>query len=252
MQTLLRRLQKSMSTLYETLRTKALSALKDHELIHHRVKVKARALTTEEAIGNPEGDDFPLQKGKERLMQAEINGSVGQAFTDRYGDFEGRMDEILSMPLENNYRRAVFVAALNAALRAVGVSDRTIHCRDSEPGLCARELVDFLARRYGGLKIGQVGYQPKIVESVATSFPLRVLDLDPDNIGTEKRGVTIEGGESRDDVIGWADLLLVTGTVLVNGTIEDFIGKKPVLFYGTTIAGAASLMGWDRFCGQGK
>jgi len=35
---------------------------------------------------------------------------------------------------------------------------------------------------------------------------------------------------------------------LVNGTIEAFLGETPVLFYGTTIAGAAHLMGWDRFC----
>jgi uncharacterized protein (DUF4213/DUF364 family) len=78
-----------------------------------------------------------------------------------------------------------------------------------------------------------------------------VLDLDPDNVGTEKRGVLIEGAEAQEDVIAWADLLLVTGTTLVNDTIDAFLGDKPVLFYGSTIAGASALMGWDRFCGQG-
>jgi hypothetical protein len=112
--------------------------------------------------------------------------------------------------------------------------------------------VDHIKERYGTLKIGQVGFQPRMVEAVGASFPLRVLDLDPDNIGEKKYGTRIEGTESQGDVLAWADLLLVTGTVLVNGTIEEFMGSKPVLFYGTTIAGAASLMGWDRFCGQGK
>jgi hypothetical protein len=86
------------------------------------------------------------------------------------------------------------------------------------------------------------------VESLAKNFPLRVLDLDPDNIGTQKFQVTVEGPENTKDAIDWADLLLVTGTTLVNGTIGDFLGRKPLLFYGTTIAGAAHLMNWDRFC----
>ena len=47
----------------------------------------------------------------------------------------------------------------------------------------------------------------------------------------------------------WADLLLATGTTLVNGTLMGpWLGNKPVIFYGTTIAGAAHLMGWERFC----
>jgi uncharacterized membrane protein YgdD (TMEM256/DUF423 family) len=76
--------------------------------------------------------------------------------------------------------------------------------------------------------------------------------LDPDNIGTEKRGVRIEGPEATADAIDWADLLLVTGTAIVNGTVGRFLTGKPVLFYGTTIAGAADLMGWKRFCARGR
>ncbi|MBW2075934.1 MAG: hypothetical protein JRI58_14545 [Deltaproteobacteria bacterium] len=64
----------------------------------------------------------------------------------------------------------------------------------------------------------------------------------------EKFQVTVEGPESTEDAINWADLLLVTGTTLVNGTTGEFPGRKPMLFYGTTIAGAAHLMKWDRFC----
>ncbi len=237
-----------MSDIYDELKQRALKLLEGKDLLAEQVRVRARALSTEEAIGNPEDDDFPLQKGNERLMQAEFANALGQAFTDQYGDFEGTLAEILQMALGNNFRRAVFVATLNAVLRHLGRIDKTVHCRDQEPSQCASELVRHLRTRYGKVKITQVGFQPRMVEFLAREFPLRVLDLDPDNIGTKKFQVSIEGPEARDEVIRWADLLLVTGTTVVNGTIDQFLGGKPVLFYGTTVAGAAFLMGWDHFC----
>jgi uncharacterized protein (DUF4213/DUF364 family) len=93
-----------------------------------------------------------------------------------------------------------------------------------------------------------VGFQPRIVEQVAKLFPTRLMDLDMDNIGTRKFDILVEDDQSREDIMDWADLLLVTGSTVANGTIDQFLGKKPVLFYGTTIAGAAHLMDWDRFC----
>ncbi len=52
--------------------------------------------------------------------------------------------------------------------------------------------------------------------------------------------------------MNWADIFLVTGTTLLNGTIGDFLRDKPIIFYGTTIAGAAYLVGWERFCTCGS
>jgi len=242
----------TMADIYDDLRQRALKLCKEQDILTELVHVRARSLSPEEAIGNPEADDFPLQKGKERLMQAEFRDGLGQAFTDRYGDFEGALEDALHMAPENNYRRAVFVATVNAVLRHLKQVDNTVHCRDQEPDRCARELVTFLAQRYGSLKITQVGFQPRMVEALASAFALRVLDLDPDNIGTTCFNAPIEGPEATDEAIRWADLLLVTGTTLVNGTIEQFLGEKPVLFYGITVAGAAHLMGWDRFCGYGR
>ena len=111
------------------------------------VRIQARGLSTQEAIGNPEADDFPLQKGKERLMQAGFCNALGQAFTDRYGDFEGDLDEILGMSLNNNYRRALFVASLNAVLRHLKQVEKTVHCRDEEPARRATELSRYLKNR---------------------------------------------------------------------------------------------------------
>jgi hypothetical protein len=219
-------------------------------ILDEMIAVRARTLSAEEAIGNPEGNDFPLQKGKERLMQADFRGALGQAFTDRFGDFDGTLAGILEMPLENNYRRAVFVAALNAVLKLMGLVAGTVHCRDQGPMACAKKLAGHLRERFNGARITQVGFQPRIVEYLAGSFPLRVLDLDPDNIGRKKFGVIVEGPDSTKEAVREADLLLVTGTTLVNNTIGQFLGPKPVVFYGTTVAGACYLMGWDRFCAE--
>lgn len=241
-----------MENLYKKLKDQARNLWDNHGLLQREVRVKARALSPEEAIGNPESDDFPLQKGKERLMQAEFGKALGQAFTDQYGDFEGTLEDVLEMPLLNNYRRAIFVATLNAVSRYMNKADKTVHCRDEEPTQCAGDLKDYLKGKYGRIKVLQVGFQPRMVQSLASHFPLRVIDMDPENIGTHKFEIAIEGPETTEEAIQWADLLLVTGTTLVNGTIGMFLGGKPVIFYGTTIAGAASLMGWERFCSKGR
>lgn len=241
-----------MTEVYDQLKNKGLQLCRKNNLLGEKVLIRARALTTEEAIGNPEGDDFPLQKGRERLMQAEFRGSLGQAFTDRFGDFEGTLDEIFNMPLENNYRRAVFVAAVNAMLRHLGLIEGTIHCRDQGPTECATHMASHIRERFGRVKVTQVGFQPRIAEALAGAFPFRLLDLDPDNIGREKSGVMVEGPDATGEAVDWADLLLVTGTTLVNDTIGPFLTGKPVVFYGTTIAGPAYLMGWDRFCAKSE
>jgi len=239
-----------MIDVYEKLKEAMLEISRDQKLLSEPVRVRARVLTTEEAIGNPEGDDFPLQKGKERLMQAEFQGAMGQAFTDRYGDFEGVLEDVLHMDLENNFRRAVFVSTVNAVLRHLGRIEKTVHCRDKEPTECAAELASYIQKKYGKVKIALVGFQPRMVELLSSHFLLRVLDLDEDNIGTRKFGVTIESPERTEEALDWADLLAVTGTTLVNGTIGNFLREKPLLFYGTTIAGAAHLMEWERFCAR--
>lgn len=237
-----------MISIYDELKRKAADTMAHHHMLGEKVMVKARALSAQEAIGNPEADDFPIQKGKERLMQAEIHGASGQAFTDRFGDYEGTLAEILAAPLSNNYRRAVFVAALNAALRHLGLIEGTVHCRDQGPKQCAEALSDFIRDKYGKVKIAQIGFQPRMVEILASQFPVRVLDMDPDNIGSRKFGALIESSQASESVVNWADLLVVTGTTLVNGTLPVFLDAKPAVFYGTTIAGAAYLMGWERFC----
>lgn len=241
-----------MSGIFDELKKRVRPLLEAHQLLERKIRIKARPLSTEEAIGNPEANDFPLQKGKERLMQAEFEGALGQAYTDRFGDYEGTMGEILDMPLSNNFRRAIFVAAINAALRYLGKIDGTVHCRDEGPAQCGKQLPAFIQARYGTPKVALIGFQPRMAENLAAHFPLRIVDMDPDNIGTFPNQIEIESPAVTREIVEWAELLCVTGTTVVNDTIEPFLGPKPAVFYGTTVAGAAYLMNWQRFCAESK
>ena len=237
-----------MSNTFDEIRAKASALFNNNEMLNEKIAVKARPLSVEEAIGNPESNDFPIQKGNEKLMQAKFRNSLGQAFTDLYGDFSGTLGDVLKMDLKNNYRRSIFIATINAVLRDMGLIEKTIHCKDQEPEICAEELTKHIQTNYGEIKIVHIGFQPKMIEHLSKVFNIRVMDMDIDNIGEKKYGVMIEAPFNTDDALNWADLALVTGTTLSNDTIDKFIGVTPAIFYGTTIAGAAYLMGWNRFC----
>jgi uncharacterized protein (DUF4213/DUF364 family) len=237
--------------LHDIIREKFIKLIKEHGLEGEEVVVKAAALTSEQAIGNPEDKDYPLIKGEERLMQAEFRGAKGHAFTDHYGNFNGRLLDIAEMELTNNFRRAVFVASLNAVMNYLGLASKTVHCKDKQPRECAAELASYIKENYGQPKIAMVGFQPRMVEELAKHFELRVSDMDEANIGQEKFGVKIDGPDRTKENLKWCDIALVTGTTIVNDTIDQFLTDKPVIFYGVTIAGAAELAGLNRFCPLG-
>jgi hypothetical protein len=234
--------------LHDIIREKFIKLIKEHGLEGEEVIVRAAALSPEQAIGNPEDKDYPLIKGQERLMQAEFRGSRGQAFTDRYGNFSGRLADIARMDLNNNFRRAVFISSLNAVMNHLGLISQTVHCKDKQPKECAAELVSYIKEKYGQPKIAMVGFQPRMVEALAQQFELRVSDMDKANIGQEKFGVKIDDPSRTKENLDWCDIALVTGTTIVNDTIDQFLIAKPVIFYGVTIAGAAQLEGLNRFC----
>ncbi|MGS0765487.1 Rossmann-like domain-containing protein [Syntrophomonas curvata] len=223
-----------------------------HNLLEEEIVITGRALSVEEAIGSPERRDYPIVKGKEKLMQAEFRGVKGQAFTDMAGNFRGTLQEVLNNPLESNFDRAVLIATMNAIGRYLGLIEKTIHCHDEQPEQCAEELVAFIQKEYGTPRIALIGYQPAMFDRLAKAFPLRAVDLDPDNIGKTKSGVRIEAYEATKEVLEWADIIVATGSTVVNSTITDYCNQKPALFFGTTAAATCHLMGLQRFCARGE
>jgi uncharacterized protein (DUF4213/DUF364 family) len=212
------------------------------------VRVTAMPLSPEEAIGAPEDQDYPILKGKERIMEAEFRGAKGHAFTDMYGNFSGTLIEVSTMVFKNNFRRAVFVSTLNAVMRYLRKVEGTIHCKDQDPPRCAQELVSDIRNRFGHPRIAMVGFQPRMVQALSKAFDIRVTDMDPDNIAQKKFGLVIGSPQETAANLSWSDLSVVTGTTVTNGTLLDFLVEKPSIFYGVSIAGAAKLLDLVRFC----
>jgi hypothetical protein len=210
--------------------------------------VSARPLSPEEAIGKPDRADYPILKGKEVMMEAVFRDARGQAFTDMPGSFEGTLQDILGLGLQDNFERAMFIAGFNAVMRHFCRASNTVHCRDGEPKACAKELPAFVEKHFGKPKIAFVGYQPAMIEALSVFFTIRVVDLDRDNIGANRFGIVVEGPDKTDEVLTWSNIILATGSTYVNGTMVDFLDKKPVVFYGISAAGPTAFHGYMRYC----
>jgi hypothetical protein len=237
---------------YDRLREQLTVIAVDNALMEQTVNVvSARTLKPEESIGNPERKDFPLVKGREVMVEADFNGVKGQAFTDMPGAFTGDVGEILKMNLTDNFERAVFISGLNAILRSLGCLSCTIHCRDEEPEVCAQALVDYVREGFGSPKIAFIGLQPAMVDHLARHYDIRVTDMDPENLGREKYGVTIEHADRTREVIEWGDVVFATGSTVVNNTYRSLIRDRPLIFYGVTVSGIAYLTGCLQFCHKG-
>ena len=225
--------------------------ISEHSLGNETVSVSARPLTPEEAIGNPSHNDYPLLKGKERMMQAVFQDTKGHAFSDHTGNFSGSLFQVMNLPMDSNFRRALLVATANAVLRKMSIVTKSCHCKDHDPVMCASYLTDTLLP-FSPKKIGMIGDQPRLLEAVARNFEVRLCDRDPEKVGTVQTGIVVEDAEVYRDIKNWADLLLVTGTTLVNDTIDNFTGDAPIVYYGITISGAAQLLDLNHFCPLGR
>jgi uncharacterized protein (DUF4213/DUF364 family) len=238
--------------IYEKLRKYFRDLVSKNHLEGQEIIVRAKPLTPEEAIGNPEDKDYPLITGRERMMQAEFRNTFGQAYTDMYGNYSGKLSDIVDMELKNNFRRAIFISSLNAVMRYLGLTDKTIHCKDEEPKECAARLAEYIAEKYGRPKIAMVGFQPRMVESLVKGFEIKVTDMDYVNIDKQKFGITVQSPQKTKENLDWCDIAVVTGSSIVNNTIGDFLTDKPVIFYGVTISGAARMLGLQDYCYCGK
>jgi uncharacterized protein (DUF4213/DUF364 family) len=231
------------------------------QILDARVAVFAKPLTPEEAIGHPGRRDFPIIIGKERVVEATILGSHGQAYTDSPQEFLGTLHDVLQLELTTNQHRAIYVATINALLSKLKMVEKTIHCKDEEPEECALEIANFLLDKYGLTDIGLIGLNPAIAERLVETFGadhVRITDLNKDNIGRRRFGVEVwDGDERTEDLIDASDVIVFTGTTLVNDTFGRIWNgiqarKKKYVVYGITAAAVCTLLGIDRICPCGR
>ncbi|MDD3168956.1 MAG: hypothetical protein PHC91_05760, partial [Eubacteriales bacterium] len=188
------------------------------------ITINSKALKNEEAIGQPDRKDFPLLRGKEVLLQAEIDGSLGQAFTSDPIAYHGSIKSLLDLPVDRPGNYALLVAALNALSRKSGLADHTIHCINNEPEECAKKICLEILEKHGPCSIGIIGYQPAILENCAQTFgasKVKITDLNRGNVGAVRYGVKVlDGLTDTSQLAMFADVLLITGSILANGTTE--------------------------------
>jgi hypothetical protein len=224
-----------------------------HDLEGEQVTVRMRPLKPEEAIGRPMRKGYALLRGREVMIQAELRGAVGHAFTDEPTAYLGPLAEFNRLPLDTNASRALLVAAINATYTFLGLIEGTKHCKDSGPEICAASIAEYLAKKHGSeTKVVMIGFQPAIAYHMSGTFKhFRITDMDHDNIGKTSQGTTVEPHEQNRSAIESADLVLATGSTLVNGSIDDILawaGPKPLYFFGVTIAAAAHELALNRLC----
>ncbi len=240
----------TQTELYQTLQKALQDVVQQHRLAEQPVNIRCKALSSEEAIGKPKHDDYSIIRGKEIMIEADFQGAKGQAFTDEAEQADYKVEDVLSMPLDSNRRRASFVAGLNAILRRLDLCGTTVHCRDDEPLMCADNLVqtEMIPQVPKTLLIG---FQPRFFDVLASSSAgeFRCIDLDNHTIGRTISGVTVEAPEVTAEALQWCDIVFATGSTLVNGSITTFLNQdKPVYFYGITISAAATILNLPVYC----
>ncbi len=249
------------SSILEKTRSKLRTLIAGAGIGRAPVRVDVRALDPAEAIGSVERTDFPIMVGKERMIEAQVLSGRAQAFTDAPSEFRGHLEEIVAQPLDTNARRALFIAVLNALLAHLGLVKGTLHCRDHDPDECGQEIARHILEHKGPVKVGLVGFNPALAEALSQTFgadSVRITDLNSETMGAKKFGITIEdGARTNSDVVDWADLLLVTGTTLVNNTFDALFEQiqaaaKDYFLFGVTSAGVCHLIDLPRICPRGR
>jgi hypothetical protein len=137
----------------------------------------------------------------------------------------------------------------------------TVHCKDDDPEICARDISNYLLENYGDTTVGLIGLNPAIAERMVDTFgPTRVFisDLYEANIGQTRFGVEVWDGRTRtEDLIDACQVVVFTGSTLLNDTFDRILGciqscGKQYLVFGVTAAGVCELAGLNRICPCGQ
>jgi hypothetical protein len=236
----------TLDAIYTQLKQSLKDVIETNGLSGNAMSIRCKALETVEAIGNPQDNDYPVQTGREYMVEARIGTSRGQAFADNFEPFNAPVESLIDFDTSTVGRRAAFIAGLNAVYRLCGICKITVHCRDEEPRDCAMHLPEIFKK---GQNVALIGLQPRFLEQLAKICNVRTIDLDKRTIGSVRSEITIEGPEKTLDAIDWCDTLFVTGSTIVNGSIVTFLNAgKRVIFFGVTITAPACILGLQTYC----
>ena len=247
----------ALKPVLEEAKEKFQTIIANHRLSDEPVQIAIGTLSAKQAIGSPSRQDYALLEGKEVMIEAQFKGSFGQAFTDKPHDFAGLLKDVISLSLNTNDNRAIFVAALNAVTAHLGMATKVRHCRDKEMEECAAQIAQYILTKFGRVRVGMVGYQPAILENLVLTFGadnVRCTDLNPKNIGSLKYEAEIwDGRTETEKFIKWCDLLLVTSSTITNSTFDGIRAEavsqgKQLIIFGVTGAGVSALLDLERVC----
>lgn len=247
----------AVENILEKAREKFQIIVDGNRLGDEEVMVTIGTLSPKEAIGTPRRTDYALLEGKEVMIEARFKESFGQAFTDQPVKFTGQLNDALKLSLSISQERAIFIATLNAVMAHLGMVNGLRHCRDQEPEECAHQIAEYILNHYGKVKIGLIGLQPAILDSLVNTFGaenIRCTDLSRKNIGSPRYGAEILDGRTETlRLIAWCDVLLVTSSTIVNNSFDDIDNHalrlgKPLIIFGVSGAGISVLLGLERVC----
>lgn len=214
--------------------------------------VRYRALPS--SYFNLPSKEYAIARGEEVMMECVFKSAKAHVFTQLPRDRVMRVDEILRLDLSDIGNRSVFYCALNAVMRYYGLINGTMHCRGNSPLKCAKSLIEYLKSFASDARILLVGYQPAIAEELVRHFnTVYITDMSLRNVGKSIDRVCVLDHTRNNDLIREVDIVLATGSSLLNKTLWDLYEtssrfSKVFILYGVSAAGASKILGIKRYC----
>lgn len=189
----------------------------------------------------------------EYRVTAKILGTDGEAYTETPENFEGTLKEALELPYSEKGIDARTLAAINAVMDKKDLCAGIFPPTFDERRMYSDALFLHMTENYGRSNIILVGYDGYFVKKfVSEDIDFWTMDRDPDNVSQDRfKHVVVNSAKyNREACFAWGKFFLVTGSTLTNGTIVQYLDSlenpkcqgKPMLFYGVTIGGAATLL----------
>jgi len=228
----------------------------EKKLLRSRVVIRSRPHECIPSRPGMSASEHSARAG-EWIVEASLPQTSGEAIARFSCSYDGILEAVLGLSLDDERNRALVVSTVNALLCELKLVEHTLNCESRDPQKCGIEIVRTVLKRYGLVHIGMVGLKPSLLEKLVETFGterVRVVDPAERNIGTICHGVDVWSVSDRiSDLVRRSDVVLFTGATLVNGIFDPLWEQiqdegKEYIAYGNTILGIGRLMGVDGIC----